>query len=141
MKTIYEEVELKDVWIMPNGEEKEEVYYDERTVCKDITKRDLEKAKAEFRLFLNKKGRIYDMQPYKEPRLKDFVRYFFGLYDPDNEIDPWQMATVYICENEEVAKEIERNFIRHLSYHDEIAKSYCSVRVEKNMIYVEYGDY
>ena len=90
----------------------------------------------QYKLYMKKKGDIYERDPYKVPSDENFVKLYFGEYDDYDLAIP----DIYICKNKNRAKELY-NILQGLSYHDTFRQTYTRVELFDNVITVFGGSY
>lgn len=109
-------------------------------IC-ELTSLDVSEAKEEYRRYMNKSGKIYERDVYKNPCLSNFFELYFGLEDYDIYVgEAYETPSRYILPDEDATKEFF-NMANGLKYHDRFNQTYCDVELNGNFVDVYYGDY
>lgn len=109
-------------------------------IC-ELTSLDVSEAKEEYHRYMNKSGKIYERDVYKNPCLRNFFKLYFGLEDYDIYVgETYETPSRYILPDEDTTKEFF-NMANGLKYHDRFNQTYCDVELNGNFVDVYYGDY
>ena len=109
-------------------------------IC-ELTSFDVVETQEEYRRYMNKSGRIYERDIYKNPSPRSFFELYFGLEDCDIYVgETYETPSRYILPDKDVAKEFF-NMAKSLKYHDRFNQTYCDVELNGNFVDVDYGNY
>lgn len=114
-------------------------YEEEVFVC-ELTADDVAKAEKEFSLYMQSKGKTYDMDENKRPTVRNFFKLYFGECDADPYGVYWYTPNRYICTNKNVADKFMK-LAKQLDYHDRYNQTFCTVEQDGKIVDVGYGDY
>lgn len=97
---------------------------------------DIKKAIAEYKIYSDKKGSVYEESEYKEASFEEFCKIYFGECDEFG----WEMFKAFSCSNKKVADSLA-NFFSPLKYHDRFNQSYLDIEVDGKNVFIVNGDY
>ena len=100
---------------------------------------DVAAAEKEFRAYMAKNGKTYELDTRKEPWPRTFVALYFGTNE-DDEYGYYTAPDKYICTNKNVADRVMR-ILSYLEYHDTFEQTWCQVLLDGKNISVIRGDY
>lgn len=98
---------------------------------------EVDSAIAEYNKYMQKTGKIYDLDPYKEPTLRHFVELYFG---DEEDYGTYLVPERYKCTNKNIAAKLF-SLLKGLAYHDTFSQKYCHVELNGRYINVINGGY
>lgn len=105
-------------------------------VC-ELTASDVDEAVREYKKYLKKKGRVYELDVYKTPTTTQFVNIYFGDYD---EYGSYDIPNRFICTNKNVASRLSKILV-DLNFHDTFNQVFCNVVCDGRYIDIVRGEY
>lgn len=115
-------------------------YYSNEEFFCELTENDVAEAEKEFFCYMQKSGKIYDMDTNKYPNIRNFFKFYFGECECDFYGVNWMTPNKYVCTNKAVADRFIK-FAMQLDYHDRYNQHFCTVEQDGNIIDVFYGSY
>lgn len=117
-------------------------YFENEVLCMDISAKDVQRAVKEFDRYMNCKGDTYAKDSHKVPTMREFFKLYFGEVVDYNMYygETYLVPSRFVCTNKTVAQKLYE-LLGALQYHDTYNQVYCDVSIEKNIVYVVYGDY
>lgn len=115
--------------------------YEEKILICELTAEDVVRAEKEFALYMQSKGKTYDLNTNKCPNIRNFFKLYFGECEYDMYFgDCWTTPDRYICSSEDVADRF-MGLARQLNCHNTYNQTFCTVVQDGRIIDVVYGDY
>jgi hypothetical protein len=115
-------------------------YEEELFIC-ELTADDVTKAEKEFSLYMQSKGKTYDLDINKYPSVRNFFKLYFGECECDIYCgECWTTPNRYICTNKNVADRFMK-LAKQLDYHNRYNQTFCTVEQDGKIVNVGYGDY